>query len=155
MRPIDADYLKTWFGEKDLYTYDYIIGTIDDAPTVKLEANLLVEVKLPKEEIQELVDEVEEKIRKEMEQPEPHWIPCSERLPDYEGYDEVLTTVNGRAENVRYINAVITNAEYDDTDKQWYINGCAAKWVARNGKVMSDVDVLAWMPLPPAYKGDE
>jgi len=83
------------------------------------------------------------------------WIPCSERLPDYEGYDEVLTTVNGRAENVRYINAVITNAEYDDTDKQWYINGCAAKWVARNGKVMSDVDVLAWMPLPEPWKGEE
>lgn len=37
MRLIDADYLKTWFGEKDLYTYDYIIGTIDDAPTVKAE----------------------------------------------------------------------------------------------------------------------
>ena len=120
MRLIDADYLKTWFGERDLYAYDYIIDTIDDVPTVK---------------------------------PEPHWIPCSERLPDYEGYDEVLTTVNGRAENVRYINAVITNAEYDDTDKQWYINGCAAKWVARNGKVMSDVDVLAWMPLPEPWKG--
>ena len=88
-------------------------------------------------------------------EPEPHWIPCNERLPDYEGYDEVLTTVNGRAENVRYINAVITNAEYDDTDKQWYINGCAAKWVARNGKVMSDVDVLAWMPLPEPWKGEE
>lgn len=83
------------------------------------------------------------------------WIPCSERLPDYEGYDEVLATVNGRAGNVRYINAVITNAEYDDTDKQWYINGCAAKWVARNGKVMSDVDVLAWMPLPEPWKGEE
>lgn len=122
MRLIDADYLKTWFGEKDLYTYDYIIGTIDDAPTIK---------------------------------PEPHWIPCSERLPDYEGYDEVLATVNGRAENVRYINAVITNAEYDETDKQWYINGCAAKWVARNGKVMSDVDVLAWMPLPEPWKGEQ
>lgn len=86
---------------------------------------------------------------------EGQWIPCSERLPDYEGYDEVLTTVNGRAENVRYINAVITNAEYDDTDKQWYINGCAAKWVARNGKVMSDVDVLAWMPLPEPYQPEE
>ena len=70
MRLIDADYLKTWFGEKDLYTYDYIIGIINDAPTIKPEAKLLAEVKLPKEELQELVDEVEEKIRAEMEQPE-------------------------------------------------------------------------------------
>ena len=91
----------------------------------------------------------------ERREPVMRWIPCSERLPDYEGYDEVLATVNGRAENVRYINAVITNAEYDDTDKQWYINGCAAKWVARNGKVMSDVDVLAWMPLPEPYQPGE
>ena len=37
MRLIDADYLKTWFGEKDLYTYDYIVGTINDAPTIEPE----------------------------------------------------------------------------------------------------------------------
>lgn len=37
MRLIDADYLKTWFGEKDLYSYDYIIGTINDAPTIEPE----------------------------------------------------------------------------------------------------------------------
>ena len=70
MRLIDADYLKTWFGEKDLYTYDYIIGTIDDAPTVKPEAKLFAEVKISKEELQELIDEVEEKIMAEMAQPE-------------------------------------------------------------------------------------
>lgn len=47
-RSIDADYLKTWFGEKDLYTYDYIIGTIDDAPTVKPEKNFLPKSRLIK-----------------------------------------------------------------------------------------------------------
>ena len=35
MRLIDADELKTWFGERDLYSYDYIIGTIDSAYTVE------------------------------------------------------------------------------------------------------------------------
>ena len=59
MRRIDADALKTWFGEKDLYTYDYIISTIDDAPTVNPEVKLLVELKLPTEE---LVDKTAEKI---------------------------------------------------------------------------------------------
>ena len=49
MRLIDADELKTWFGEKDLYSYDYIIDIINNASTVE---------------------------------PEPHWIPCSERLPE-------------------------------------------------------------------------
>ena len=33
-RLIDADNLKTWFGEKDLYSYDYITGIIDDERTV-------------------------------------------------------------------------------------------------------------------------
>jgi hypothetical protein len=33
-RLIDADALKTWFGEKDLYSYDYIVGIINDEPTI-------------------------------------------------------------------------------------------------------------------------
>lgn len=63
MRLIDADYLKTWFGEKDLYTYDYIIGTIDDAPTVKPEAKLLAEVRIDKEDLEDLVTEKVEEIK--------------------------------------------------------------------------------------------
>jgi len=63
MRLIDADYLKTWFGEKDLYTYDYIIGTIDDAPTVKPEAKLLAEIKIDKEDLEDLVAEKVEEIK--------------------------------------------------------------------------------------------
>lgn len=66
MRLIDADYLKTWFGEKDLYSYDYIIGTIDDAPTVKPEAKLLAEIKIDKEDLEDLVTEKVEEIKEAM-----------------------------------------------------------------------------------------
>lgn len=66
MRLIDADYLKTWFGEKDLYTYDYIIGTIDDAPTVKPEEKLLAEIKIDKEGLEDLVAEKVEEIKETM-----------------------------------------------------------------------------------------
>ena len=74
MRLIDADYLKTWFGEKDLYTYDYIIGTIDDAPTVKPEPKLLAEVKIDKEDLEDLVAEKVEEIKETMS---GKWIPYS------------------------------------------------------------------------------
>lgn len=74
MRLIDADALKTWFGEKDLYAYDYIVGTIDDAPTI-------VEFD---GEITKVVVKGEEYCKR------TQWIPCSERLPELD--DEVLVT---------------------------------------------------------------
>ena len=59
-------------------------------------------------------------------QDEPHWIPCSERLP--EGKQEVLVT------------------EYGDTDMG---RRFAGRWVDRYGDKMKDV--TAWMPLPEPY----
>lgn len=70
------------------------------------------------------------------------WIPCSERLPDYDDYDEVITTVNGRHGNVEYINGVCTNVQYDDIHELWYINDVYEP----------NITVTAWMPLPQPYK---
>ena len=58
-------------------------------------------------------------------QPEPHWIPCSERLPTKVG-DYLVTNYNGQI--ARYI--------YMDTDssKEYWVR-CA----------------IAWMPLPEPY----
>ena len=66
------------------------------------------------------------------------WIPVSERLPDYNGYDEVITVVNGRHGNTQYIDGVCTNVEYDDIDELWYINDVYEP----------NITVKAWMPLP-------
>jgi len=63
-------------------------------------------------------------------EPEPHWIPCSERLP--EGKKEVLVT------------------EYGDTDIGRRFEG---RWLDRYGDKMKDV--TAWMPRPEPYKGDK
>ena len=68
-------------------------------------------------------------------QPEPHWIPCIERLPE------------------RYYNYLITTGD-GDTDigtftpefKRWYI--CDADGFKRTD------GVLAWMSLPEPYKGE-
>ena len=102
MRIIDADYLKTWFGEKDLYTYDYIVGTINDAPTVK---------------------------------PEPHWTPCSERLPELD--DEVLVT-DDRGELRHCIFCT------------WGETWCGFITYEEGMRI----GATAWMPLPPVYKGE-
>ena len=133
---IDADYLKTWFGEKDLYTYDYIIGTIDDAPTIEPETKFLAEVKLSKEELQELVDKAAEKIRKEMELPEQHWVPCSERLPELD--DEVLVT-DDRGELRHCIFCT------------WGETWCGFTTYEEGMRIKA----AAWMPLPEPWEGEQ
>lgn len=67
-------------------------------------------------------------------QPEPQWIPCSERLPDKK--DDYLCSYNGCA--------VVDICEYDPDRNEWgffYDGG----W-----KEVSNV--IAWMPLPEPYK---
>ena len=56
-------------------------------------------------------------------QPEPHWIPCSERLPEERGF--YLTTTKDKAVYCDYWN----EDNFDRTEM-----------------------VIAWMPLPEPYK---
>ena len=66
-------------------------------------------------------------------QPEPHWIPCSERLPE-ERKNVLCCFWNG--ENTKII--VSQRADYN----YW-------SWVGRTG------DMIAWMPLPSPYHPKE
>ena len=61
--------------------------------------------------------------------PEPHWIPCSERLPEYG--EEVLSITQ---DDVYEVNHVI-----DDVHGEWF-------WE-------DNENVIAWMPLPEPFKG--
>ena len=71
--------------------------------------------------------EEQEEVRKLLENPEPHWIPVTERLPKESGLYQV-TDMQGNV--VRYVfNANEGSVEY------W--RRC----------------VKAWMPLPEPYKG--
>ena len=60
-------------------------------------------------------------------QPEPKWIPVTERLPEY-GTQVLAIHKDGDYE----VNHVI-----DEEDGEWFLNG-----------------VIAWMPLPEPYKGE-
>lgn len=77
-------------------------------------------------------------------QPEPQWIPCSERLPyvEYGESDTVFTTCGYR--------------DVEDTSVRWirllYFNG--DNWCNPTGGTY-EAKVYAWMPLPKPYKGGE
>lgn len=100
------------------------------------ETRLVAEVTLTKDQIQDAVDKAVEKIRTEMKEPEPHWIPCSERLP--ENYERVLTTISipNRESKVRsgyYHNGLFSN----DNGDCWN---------------STDPEVKGWCKLPEPYK---
>ena len=70
------------------------------------------------------------------------WIPVSERLPD-NGY-EVLVTVNGKHNNITFINA-LEIAEYNSEDG----------WILEGYLDWTNPDVTAWQTLPEPYKESE
>ena len=68
-------------------------------------------------------------------EPEPQWIPCSERLPEESG--TYICTCNDGA-NIR-----VSFFKYQKRMKCWDMTGARAYW-----------QVLAWMPLPEPYKAE-
>lgn len=73
--------------------------------------------------------------------PEPHWIPCSERLPyaEYGESDNVLATCGHRNVEGGIIRWVRT----------LYFNG--GNWCYPTGETYLE-KVYAWMPLPEPYQ---
>jgi len=79
-------------------------------------------------------------------EPEPHWIPCSERLPEFDedGYsDKVLVCFSNftGCETCEY-------RECDDCHG-WYVGD------SDDNPEDIGVHVIAWMPLPEPYKEGE
>lgn len=72
-------------------------------------------------------------------EPEPHWIPCSERLPEARTEVIVSCTDDSGDTKFRYMSSgwVTTNKEYWIVDNE--INNF----------------VVAWMPLLEPYKGEQ
>jgi len=68
---------------------------------------------------------------------EPHWIPCSERLPNTNGIYIVTRSIS---DGFEYQN--ITDACYFDGSNTWHDD----TRINHERKYLADV--LAWMPLP-------
>lgn len=65
---------------------------------------------------------------------EPHWIPCSERLPE-DDRSKVVTLANGNAEVGYYSNG------------DW--------WCVGDKFTLENPTVIAWMPLPKPYEVED
>lgn len=81
----------------------------------------------------------------EVPNPEPHWIPVTERLPFAE---------YGESANVL---ATCRNREQESPDEyRWvrilYFNG--GNWCYPTGETYEQ-QVIAWMPLPDPWKGEQ
>lgn len=77
--------------------------------------------------------------------PEPHWIPCSERLPEdeYVLISKKPTKISGD----KWCVAIAIRTEDPRSRKiQWRDSGFG---------VIQDDKVLAWMPLPEFYRKEE
>lgn len=72
-------------------------------------------------------------------EPEPHWIPVSERLPDGQGF--YLVSVGAPYKTVRV---------YEYKPCEWYEN--ENLWKKEDGSYCLNWFVEAWMPLPEPYR---
>lgn len=77
-------------------------------------------------------------------EPEPHWIPCSERLPE-----------DGRQVLVYAISVHFALAKYDEMRNADGIY--SMQWVTFDAwkPFYTIKDVVAWMPLPEVYREGE
>ena len=100
-------------------------------------------------------------------QPEPHWIPCSEKMPS----ETVIATVETKAFKHRYVCEAVwiprwtwkasfdeweDCSEYNEDDDEYYV---LEGWYERvhnwdeYAYVAIDDNVIAWMPMPIPYCG--
>ena len=84
-------------------------------------------------------------------QPEPRWIPCSERLPKENGHYLVTFHQTATEEDLGFDmdDTDVRKMRYD-TKHGWRTPRHIPSWI--NDAVVSTV--LAWMPLPKGYKGE-
>lgn len=92
-------------------------------------------------------------------QPEPHWIPVTERLP--ENNDPVNVTWVNRNPEVYYMGIkdkpFTATAHYHRGYWYWY-SSVTQDYLNEYGEwtpdlVDKDVEIIAWMPLPEPFKG--
>lgn len=105
MRLIDADHLRRW---------------------------ILSRVFKTQLSVADVVDQID---REDTIEPELHWIPCSDRLPEV---DEM----------------VLATTVWDDVTIAWRI-GVDEWFIHEGGTNATTEDLSAWMPLPECYREGE
>ena len=83
----------------------------------------------------------DELVKKASAQPEPHWIPCSEWLPEKAERQYWVCTNTGYQCQCRWTDDV-------------YGLGSSGEWAWKIFDIPQYSHVIAWMPLPEPYQGE-
>ena len=81
-------------------------------------------------------------------QPEPHWIPVTERLPEEK--DAGILKKLGTSKRSEYVLATV-----EVKGERMTVTACTydGKWDWNMKYAFPDYKIIAWMPLPEHYKG--
>lgn len=74
------------------------------------------------------------------------WIPCDERLPEYNALSEYYESVIVTLDDGRVVDGC-----YRNKDKEWWVDAADGEHYSIN----ATGHVIAWMPLPDPYRGKE
>ena len=85
-----------------------------------------------------------------LKQSQPHWIPCSERLPEEK--DAGILKKLGTEKRSEYVIATV-----EVKDERMTVTACTydGKWDWNMKYAFPDFKVVAWMPLPTPYQPKE
>ena len=140
--------------------------TILNLPSAQPEQVCVTTVALTDEQVKEAVEKEKNAVISVIE-PEPHWIPCSEKMPS----ETVIATVETKAFKHRYVCEAVwiprwtwkasfdeweDCSEYNEDDDEYYV---LEGWYERvhnwdeYAYVAIDDDVIAWMSMPIPYCG--
>ena len=83
-------------------------------------------------------------------QPEPQWIPCSERLPEEK--DAGILKKLGTEKRSEYVLATV-----EVKGERMTVTACTydGKWDCNMKYAFPDFKIVAWMPLPEPWKGEQ
>lgn len=96
--------------------------------------------------------ENERDMRAILSQPEPHWIPCSERLPNDEDIYLVAVDKNSLTEDdVSVLDAYWLNGKWQYAMIENYEHKMPKLVI----EPIEELKIIAWMPLPEPWEGEE
>ena len=137
-----------------------------ELPSVQPEQVCVATVTLTDEQVKEVAEKAKNAVISVIEL-EPHWIPCSEKMPS----ETVIATVETKVFRYRYVCEAVwvprwtwkassdaweDCSEYKEDDDEYYV---LEGWYERvhnwdeYAYVAIDDNVIAWMPIPIPYCG--